>query len=214
MALVPPRQVTSGYYRNNLYVLLGLNVLATLVALAGSAPVPLAPPLAGGDSVLRWRRDLALRKAACRPLGPRSDHCLWRLAGALSLRVPRRDAGRVRAVRCRRRSPAAWCSGTTMAADAAGPLVSQQRPRWPWPRCAGCSWMMGPRDRRFARSSAASGCALELQTGDLAESGTLLFLLLRWLLGHHRRGRPDRDGLENPAHSEHAKAPPASSTSP
>ncbi len=31
MLLVSPRQVTSGYYRNNLYVLLGLNVLAALV---------------------------------------------------------------------------------------------------------------------------------------------------------------------------------------
>jgi hypothetical protein len=30
MTLVSPRQVTSGYYRNNLYVLLGLNVLAAL----------------------------------------------------------------------------------------------------------------------------------------------------------------------------------------
>jgi hypothetical protein len=32
MLVVSPRQVTSGYYRNNLYVLLGLNVLAALVA--------------------------------------------------------------------------------------------------------------------------------------------------------------------------------------
>jgi hypothetical protein len=32
MTLVSPRLVTSGYYRNNLYVLLGLNVLAALVA--------------------------------------------------------------------------------------------------------------------------------------------------------------------------------------
>jgi len=31
MTLVSPRQVTSGYYRNNLYVLLGLNVLVALV---------------------------------------------------------------------------------------------------------------------------------------------------------------------------------------
>jgi hypothetical protein len=30
MTLVPPRDVTSGYYRNNLYVLLGLNSLAAL----------------------------------------------------------------------------------------------------------------------------------------------------------------------------------------
>lgn len=32
MLCVSPRQVTSGYYRNNLYVLLGLNVLAALAA--------------------------------------------------------------------------------------------------------------------------------------------------------------------------------------
>jgi hypothetical protein len=34
MTVVPPRHVTSGYFRNNLYVLLGLNVLAALVAWA------------------------------------------------------------------------------------------------------------------------------------------------------------------------------------
>ena len=38
MALTSPRQVTSGYYRNHLYVLLGLNVLATMVALAARPP--------------------------------------------------------------------------------------------------------------------------------------------------------------------------------
>ena len=40
MAITSPRLVTSGYYRNNLYVLLGMNVLATLVAWT-------APPEAG-----------------------------------------------------------------------------------------------------------------------------------------------------------------------
>ena len=35
MTLVSPRQVTSGYYRNNLYVLLGLNVLAALLTGGG-----------------------------------------------------------------------------------------------------------------------------------------------------------------------------------
>ena len=47
MATIPSRQVTSGYYRNNLYVLLGLNVLATLVALADREHFGLAPPLIG-----------------------------------------------------------------------------------------------------------------------------------------------------------------------
>jgi len=46
MALTDPRQVTSGYYRNHLYVLLGLNVLATLVALSAPDRFALAPPLA------------------------------------------------------------------------------------------------------------------------------------------------------------------------
>lgn len=36
MAITPPKQVTSGYYRNNLYVLLGLNALAAIVAWGGA----------------------------------------------------------------------------------------------------------------------------------------------------------------------------------
>lgn len=47
MAITPPRLVSSGYYRNNLYVLLGLNVLAALVAWTAPADAGLAvwPPL-------------------------------------------------------------------------------------------------------------------------------------------------------------------------
>lgn len=47
MAITPPRKVTSGYFRNHLYVLLGLNVLAALVALAAPEQFRLWPPLAG-----------------------------------------------------------------------------------------------------------------------------------------------------------------------
>jgi len=46
MAITPPRLVTSGYYRNNLYVLLGLNALATLIAWGAATsvgPLPLVP---------------------------------------------------------------------------------------------------------------------------------------------------------------------------
>ncbi len=46
MALTNPRQVTSGYYRNHLYVLLGLNVLATMVAISAPDQFSLVPPLA------------------------------------------------------------------------------------------------------------------------------------------------------------------------
>jgi hypothetical protein len=47
MALVSPRQVTSGYFRNHLYVLLGLEVLATLIALADPVHYAIWPPAAG-----------------------------------------------------------------------------------------------------------------------------------------------------------------------
>jgi hypothetical protein len=45
MALVSSRQVTSGYYRNHLYVLLGLNALATMIALGAPDRFEVAPPL-------------------------------------------------------------------------------------------------------------------------------------------------------------------------
>jgi hypothetical protein len=47
MALVSPRQVTSGYFRNHLYVLLGLDVFATLIALASPERYAVWPPAAG-----------------------------------------------------------------------------------------------------------------------------------------------------------------------
>ncbi len=45
MALTSPRQVTSGYYRNHLYVLLGLNVLAAMVAVTSAPRFALTPPV-------------------------------------------------------------------------------------------------------------------------------------------------------------------------
>jgi hypothetical protein len=44
MALTSPRRVTSGYYRNNCYVLLGMNLLAALAAWSGTLDPGLAPP--------------------------------------------------------------------------------------------------------------------------------------------------------------------------
>jgi hypothetical protein len=45
MLCVSPRQVTSGYYRNNLYVLLGLGVLASLAAWMADSPMAVWPPV-------------------------------------------------------------------------------------------------------------------------------------------------------------------------
>ncbi len=47
MALVSARQVTSGYFRNHLYVLLGLDVLATLIAWADREHYAIWPPAVG-----------------------------------------------------------------------------------------------------------------------------------------------------------------------
>ncbi len=47
MAITSPRLVTSGYFRNHLYVLLGMNVLAALVAWRTPEQFSIWPPLAG-----------------------------------------------------------------------------------------------------------------------------------------------------------------------
>lgn len=47
MAVTPPRWVTSGYYRNHSYVLLGLSVLAGAVSALGGGQAPLWPAIAG-----------------------------------------------------------------------------------------------------------------------------------------------------------------------
>jgi hypothetical protein len=46
MSLTPAARVTSGFFRNHLYVLLGINVLATLASLADRERFLLWPPLA------------------------------------------------------------------------------------------------------------------------------------------------------------------------
>jgi hypothetical protein len=50
MAFTPPKQVSSGYYRNNLYVLLGLSVLVSLIVWGNSTgqTLPMWLPLAAG----------------------------------------------------------------------------------------------------------------------------------------------------------------------
>src|SRR5688572_22325679 len=44
MVVTSPRLVTSGYYRNNAYVLLGMNVLAALAAWSGVVEASLGSP--------------------------------------------------------------------------------------------------------------------------------------------------------------------------
>jgi hypothetical protein len=57
MAATSPRWVTSGYYRNHSYVLLGLNVLAAAVTWVGGGEWPLWPAIAGAG--LSWISSIA-----------------------------------------------------------------------------------------------------------------------------------------------------------
>ncbi len=60
MAITSPQKVFSGFYRNHLYVTLGLATLATLVlARVNSGAAIVAGSAAGAE--LRWCRGLALR---------------------------------------------------------------------------------------------------------------------------------------------------------
>ncbi|HTU25788.1 MAG TPA: hypothetical protein VMF30_10340 [Pirellulales bacterium] len=180
MALVPPRQVTSGYFRNNLYVLLGLDVLATLVALAERSQFPLWPPLAGaiacylGGALWLYEKPAAGRNAlvliaalalvgawlAPRPLGETD------LAQALF------DADLV---------TGGLLLGTTMAAMLLGHwyLNSPTMALAPLRRLIG---IMG-----LAIAARAVPCgiglALVLSSATWPSQAELLFLLLRWLSG-------------------------------
>jgi hypothetical protein len=103
-ALAPPRQVTSGYYRNNLYVLLGLNVLASLLAWTLSDQLP-------------WQRWLPIGAAVASYLGsvfwlyekPRPGIIALLLIAALSI-------------------SAAMVQGSMMSPGQAAPLAASELP--------------------------------------------------------------------------------------
>ena len=180
MALVPPRQVTSGYFRNNLYVLLGLNVLATLVSLAAPEQFVLAPPLVGaiacyiGGALWLYEKPMAGRWALClialldlaggwlspRPLGlTTTAHVLFDadlITGGLVL-------------------------GTTMAAMLLGHwyLNSPTMALAPLRRLI---WIMGGAIALRTLTDGL-GLSLELQAATWPSQGVLLFILLRWLAG-------------------------------
>jgi hypothetical protein len=180
MALVPPRQVTSGYFRNNLYVLLGLNVLATLASLASPEAFMLAPPLAGAvacyvGGVLwlyekpragRWALGLiALLALAGALLSPRP-------AGASTAAQLLFDADVV---------TGGLVLGTTMAAMLLGHwyLNSPTMALAPLRRLI---WIMGAAIAVRA-IVCGLGLTLELAAGTWPSRQVLLFILLRWLSG-------------------------------
>jgi hypothetical protein len=180
MALVPPRQVTSGYYRNHLYVLLGLNVLATLVALSAPGVFALAPPLAGAIGSYLGAAIWLYEK-------PRAGRAALVVVSALAL------AGALLAPRPTGNSPLAHllfdCDivtgglvlGTTMAAMLLGHWYLNT-PTMALAPLRRLLWAMGA---ALAAQAVVCGLALvlEMQSSGGLSRQSMLFVLLRWLSG-------------------------------
>lgn len=180
MALTNPRQVTSGYYRNHLYVLLGLNVLATLAALAGRHGLALTPPLTAAilsyvGSVL-WLYEKP--RAGIAALVLLSAASLW---GAWQATDWQRATDVARTLLCALDPlSGGLVLGFTMAAMFLGHWYLNTP-----------SMVIGPLERLIVMLGAAiclravveaAALVLDLQTATLGTE-QLLFLTLRWLSG-------------------------------
>lgn len=180
MALVPPRQVTSGYFRNNLYVLLGLNVLATLVSLADREAFALAPPLTAaiacyiGGVLWLYEKPIAGRWALCLI-------AILTLAGAWLAPRPIGSTDVAHVLFDADLLTGGMVLGTTMAAMLLGHwyLNSPTMALAPLRRLI---WIMGGAIALRAVVSGL-GLALVLQAPPWPSHQMLLFILLRWLSG-------------------------------
>jgi hypothetical protein len=180
MALASPRQVTSGYYRNHLYVLLGLAVLATMAAFARRDALAIGPPLSAAvlsyvGSVL-WLYEKP--RAGIAALALVSAVSLWGAWQANDWQYPTGAAhtalGALDVV------SGGLVLGITMAAMFLGHwyLNSPTMALEPLKRLV---VMIGGAVCLRAAVEAA-GLALDLQTNAIGTS-QLLFLALRWLSG-------------------------------
>ncbi len=181
MTVVPPRDVTSGYYRNNLYVLLGLNSLAALV-LGTGADSAHSPWPAIGAAVLSYIGAVAWLYERPR-LGIAILGCLAIVdlaAACLVSQAP--DIGPLTPV-------FAWLDpatsglllGTTMAAMLLGHwyLNAPGMPLEPLLRLI----VLLAIATLLRALVCGAGLGLEIGNGGLPEMTNLLFLALRWVGG-------------------------------
>jgi hypothetical protein len=180
MAFVPPRQVTSGYYRNHLYVLLGLNVLVTLVALAAPQQFALWPPFSGaiasylGAAIWLYEKPRAGRAALV-------IVALLAVAGAFLAPRPEGASSLARVLYYCDIVTGGLVLGTTMAAMLLGHWYLNT-PTMALAPLRRLLLLMG--GAIVARALVCGlSLALELQTSGGLSQQTMLFLLLRWLSG-------------------------------
>jgi hypothetical protein len=184
MLLVSPRLVTSGYYRNNLYVLLGLNVLAALIA-------------AGAPSDTNLRLWPAVAAAAASYLGavcwlyeaPKPGMVALAVVSGLSLVGAWLDAGLLDSGNTTAAGALEWLApvgeGLLLGSTVAAMLLGHWYLNAPGMRLAPL--------QRLTLLVAASvivrailsgwGLGLELSTAPPAELRWWLMLALRWLAG-------------------------------
>ena len=181
MALTNPRQVTSGYYRNHLYVLLGLSVLATMVALGSPEQFPFAPPLiaaiASYAGAVAWLYEKP--RAGLVLLAIVSAAALW---GAIAANPPLPDGSPFHGA-------LAWVEPTTSGLVLGLTIAAMFLGHW---YLNSPTMVIGPLLRLVALMAAAvvlrgvvEGASL---AGEISATGwpatdQLLFVALRWLAG-------------------------------
>ena len=180
MALTNSRQVTSGYFRNHLYVLLGFDVLATLVALTAPDRFASWPPLAAAVlcyfGAVSWLYEkpapgkCALAGGRVQPGGRRTGHAL-----VVDYRRSRRGADGARSGHF---GPGA---GVDVGGHVLGPLVSEFADDGV--RALAAADRLGRNRRGAATATSAAGLALELNVAGWPSNNLWVLIGLRWLAG-------------------------------
>ncbi|MBS0208806.1 MAG: hypothetical protein JSS27_07625 [Planctomycetes bacterium] len=180
MTIVSPRSVTSGYFRNNSYVVLGLEALATLVALSApdEAPLYVWPPLVGAlaayASAAAWLYES--------PGGGRFALMTTAVLSALGLflAMPESAGGHV-GLRLFDAATSGLLLGTTLAAM----LLGHWYLNAPGMKLAPLRLLIGGMMLAVALRAAASGLGLwhAVDENLLPESTQYWMLWLRWLTG-------------------------------
>ncbi|HVU89151.1 MAG TPA: hypothetical protein VHD36_17635 [Pirellulales bacterium] len=180
MTLVPPRQVTSGYYRNNLYVLLGLNALAALAigssqsALGSPWPAIIAAVLSYVGAVAWLYEHSRLGLALLTAIAATDLAAAW-------LAIPATESMNARLLVGLDPATGGLVLGTTMAAMLLGHwyLNAPGMPLAPLVRLIGLLSIAV----LLRALVCAAGLGLEIDTAGWPDVSEALFLGMRWLGG-------------------------------